>query len=119
MKVYIAGPMTGYVQYNYPAFHAAAKELRGLGFDVSNPAEHFDGDLTLPYATYLKAAIQALIECQAIFLLEGWERSRGANLELGIARALGLKRVTLSRNTHHTEPTALVDPALPYPRILT
>ena len=30
-KIYIAGPMTGRHEHNYPAFHAAAAKLRGDG----------------------------------------------------------------------------------------
>ena len=39
-RIYLAGPMTGLPEYNYPAFHAEAARLRGLGFHVENPAEH-------------------------------------------------------------------------------
>lgn len=46
MRVYIAGPMTGLPEYNFPAFHAAAKAWRDAGWEVLNPAEAFDGDTT-------------------------------------------------------------------------
>lgn len=39
MKCYIAGPMRGIPEYNYPAFMEAAERLRALGFEVFNPAE--------------------------------------------------------------------------------
>ena len=39
MIIYIAGPMTGRPDLNFPAFHAAATTLRDAGFDVVNPAE--------------------------------------------------------------------------------
>ena len=38
-SIYIAGPMTGIVDYNFQAFHAAAKDLRAKGYTVFNPAE--------------------------------------------------------------------------------
>jgi phage gpG-like protein len=31
IKLYLAGPMTGIADYNYPAFHAYAKKLRDKG----------------------------------------------------------------------------------------
>ena len=34
MKLYIAGPMTGYVELNFPAFNAEAARLRALGFEI-------------------------------------------------------------------------------------
>lgn len=39
-RVYLAGPMTGIADYNFPAFNAAAARLRAVGFDVVNPADH-------------------------------------------------------------------------------
>ncbi|WP_259331943.1 DUF4406 domain-containing protein [Pseudomonas sp. GW101-3H06] len=39
-RVYVAGPMTGLMDFNYPAFNAAADQLRALGYEVENPADH-------------------------------------------------------------------------------
>ena len=38
MKLYLAGPMTGIKDLNFPAFHAEASRLRALGHIVVNPA---------------------------------------------------------------------------------
>ncbi|MDP4455455.1 DUF4406 domain-containing protein, partial [Escherichia coli] len=38
MKIYIAGPMTGYPDYNRAAFNAKASELMAEGHIVLNPA---------------------------------------------------------------------------------
>jgi hypothetical protein len=38
MLIYVAGPMTGLPDFNYPAFRAAAAELREAGFDVEDPS---------------------------------------------------------------------------------
>jgi hypothetical protein len=90
MKVYIAGPMTGLPDFNYPAFHALAADLRSAGYVVVNPAENFAGDQTLPYRTYLREAVRSLVDCDAVALLPGWENSRGAMLERSIAETLGM-----------------------------
>lgn len=87
-KVYLGGPMTGLQDYNYPAFHAKAKELRDLGFEVFNPAENFGGDQSLEKKTYMRAAISLLMQADAMYLLPGWWNSTGAVLEDQVAAAL-------------------------------
>ena len=37
MKLYIAGPMTGLVAFNFPAFEAARQDLEDAGFEVESP----------------------------------------------------------------------------------
>jgi hypothetical protein len=77
MKLYLAGPMTGYPELNFPAFHAEAMRLRDLGFEIVNPAE-INAEPTSQW-----------LDCMP--LLAGWDRSRGASLEHVIARGLGLR----------------------------
>ena len=89
-NLYLAGPMTGIEDHNYPAFDAAARDLRAQGFDVINPTEGFDGDQTLGREVYLRRAIENLLVAEAIVVLPDWTRSSGAIFELGVARALDL-----------------------------
>lgn len=88
-SIYIAGPMSGLPDFNYPAFHAAAKDLRGLGYQVENPAEN-----SVPacgsWEGYMRLALAQLVRCDEIHLLRGWSQSRGAKIEHAIARELGL-----------------------------
>lgn len=88
-RYYVAGPMTGYIDLNFPAFHKAASWLRGLGHHVENPAE-INADPKAKWADCMRADIARLVTCDAIYLLHGWQRSRGAKLEFDIATALGL-----------------------------
>jgi len=88
-SIYIAGPMTGLPEYNYPAFMAAAQALRSRGWRVTNPAEKAlkaDADWVL----HMRADLALLVRCDALALLPGWEKSRGARLEVGVARELGM-----------------------------
>lgn len=39
-RLYLAGPMTGFEDFNFPAFNAMAAQLRARGYVVENPAEH-------------------------------------------------------------------------------
>jgi hypothetical protein len=117
MKIYVAGPMRGIPEFNFPAFHAAAKMLRDAGHEVFNPAERDDekygadiskgnatGDeaqATREHGFNLREALGADLAyiCQhaeAIALLPGWENSKGASAELATAKALGLKIIHLT-----------------------
>lgn len=88
-RVYIAGPMTGYENYNFAAFNAEADRLRAQGLHVENPADHgvVDG---ADWADYLRYDIGRLATCERIHLLPGWSKSKGARLEVHIAKALGV-----------------------------
>jgi hypothetical protein len=92
-RVYIAGPMTGLPEYNFPAFHAAAAAWRAAGWDVFNPAEEFGGDTGKPYRAYVEHDLAALRTCDAIAMLDGWDAptARGSVWEREVAvRMLGL-----------------------------
>lgn len=90
MKAYIAGPMTNLPELNWPAFNAAAADLRALGHEIVNPAE-INTDPTADWRTCMRADIKQLVDCDAIVMLPGWEKSRGATLEHQIAVGLGMR----------------------------
>jgi nucleoside 2-deoxyribosyltransferase len=94
-RLYLAGPMTGYSDLNFPLFHAETARLRALGFDVVNPAE-INVDPSKGWAECLKADIAQLVTCDGIALLPEWNRSKGATFEHHIAETLGLD----IRNAH-------------------
>ena len=91
-RVYVAGPMTGLAESNYPAFHAAAARLRNKGWHVENPAEnpapHVEA--ACDWTAYMRMGVSQLMTCHAIYLLPGWQQSKGASLEFFIAQRLGL-----------------------------
>lgn len=89
IKLYLSGPMRGFPEDNYPAFHAAAKQLREAGYEVVNPAELVK-DHGLSMREYFKADLPALLECDGVAQLHGWEDSEGAKNEIGIAGTCGL-----------------------------
>lgn len=88
--IYVSGPMTGLPELNFPAFHAAAKMLREQGHQVRNPAEVGE-EPGLQWEDYMRKDLRLLCDCTAIYLLPGWEKSKGAHLELHIAHRLGLE----------------------------
>ncbi|MCF8566890.1 DUF4406 domain-containing protein [Alicyclobacillus tolerans] len=87
-RVYISGPMTGYEDYNRPAFHAMASQLKDAGYRVYNPA-----DVVLEtddWAQYMKIHLAVLPTCDLVVVLPGWQKSRGARLEVANAHFLGI-----------------------------
>lgn len=108
MKIYIAGPMRGRYEFNFPAFIDAAARLREEGHDVFSPAERDMNEGFLPWGMKgemseldhvgfsLRDAIAAdldyiLRESEAIYLLPEWWDSSGAILELIAAKFVGAK----------------------------
>lgn len=86
-KIYISGPMTGYADFNRPAFNAAAEKVIADGNAPLNPALAPDG---LTQAEYMQLAMQQVFMADAIILLDGWNQSKGARAEYALAEKLGL-----------------------------
>lgn len=88
-RIYVAGPMSGLPDLNFPAFHAHAALLRERGAHVENPAE-INPDPGMEWDEAMRRDIPRLLTCDTIALLPGWEKSRGATLEYHIAQSLGM-----------------------------
>lgn len=112
MKIYIAGPMRGYPNFNFQAFYDAEEWLRSKGFEVANPARmdvEFHGpEIHTSNATgdELQAAQQgltarealtrdaaAIASCDALYMLIGWENSAGAQAEWALAKAMRVPNI--------------------------
>lgn len=89
MKLYLAGPMTGLPDFNYPAFAATAAKLRAAGFTVVSPTDN-GLPKDAPWPKHMRADIQMLLCCDGVALMDGWEDSKGAQLENHIARSCGI-----------------------------
>lgn len=88
-RLYVAGPMTGLPEFNYPAFNDAEIRLTARGYTVLNPARHgfLDG---YTWADYMRLGIADVVASEGVCILPGWEKSRGAGLEVHVAASLGL-----------------------------
>ena len=117
MKIYLAGPMRGIPDFNFPAFKQGAAYLRKQGHEVFNPAERDEDDFgkTIQkkgdehaFAESVGLTTQELRRrvfffdaeyitkyADAIALLPGWEGSKGAKAEKALAEALGLDVIHL------------------------
>ena len=89
MKVYIAGPITGIPEHNKPAFEMAAALLRANGHEPVNP--HDLCSEGTPWSECMRVDIRAMLDCDAVALLDGWESSRGASMEQWVGHRCGLK----------------------------
>lgn len=89
-KIYISGPITGYLNLNKGSFDMAEALLKERGDDPVNPHKILAGDLAFKWDDYLRADLKVLCDCDGIYLLPRWQMSRGAKLEYTVAQELGL-----------------------------
>lgn len=89
MLVYVSGPIKD-VPDHQTAFLRGCDAMRDAGHEPINPCEldHAD-DAT--YEDFMREDIRALLDCGAVFMLDGWERSVGARTEHLVAAVCGLR----------------------------
>lgn len=84
-RLYVAGPMSGYPECNYPAFHEASRLLRGAGYDVVDPAEFGEGR---HYVDFIREDLRLMLDCHGVAVLDNWWESTGARNEVQVAGVL-------------------------------
>ena len=88
-KLYLCGPMTGLPEFNRPAFHAAAAELRAAGYHVENPADLPAG---WTWHVYMRIGLKRMLDCSGVAVLPGGVgQSAGANKEVDVAQTVGIE----------------------------
>jgi len=90
MRIYLAGPMTGLPDHNFPAFNLMADVLRRAKFTVFNPAENEAYDPPRDLAYYMAIDLPEVCRADAVFLLPGWRESKGAQCEEFVATSCGI-----------------------------
>lgn len=97
-KVFIAGPMRGYEKYNFPKFDRIEKILKDNGIECVNPGrisrKFKEKDVNSDIAVYnemVRLQQEAERTCDTILLLDGWQWSKGAALEVKTAAELGMQ----------------------------
>jgi hypothetical protein len=96
-RIYLSGPMSGMPELNYPAFHHAARTLRDMGFEVENPADIPPPNDAPTWGDWMRKALSMMLECDAVAMLPGWERSLGAREERRVAfEVVGMPCFTLA-----------------------
>ena len=89
MRVYISGPITGVKNFE-ENFKKAAERMAKNGHKVVNPAAVNDVFLDGTYEEYMQINLSLLAMCDAIYMMKGWQQSKGANREYGFAKAAGM-----------------------------
>lgn len=109
MKLYVAGPMTGLPGFNYPAFEEARKELEAAGYVVLCPTDNEDGEVPggRPWEWYMRHALRQVLDAQGIAVLPNAACSKGATLEITVARALGMEVMPVGTWVWRTDPARL------------
>lgn len=111
MKLYLAGPMRGIPEFNFPAFFRYQTVLEANDHEVFNPAHH---DMQIGFnpkgmtveesldeigfdlrTAYTRDLLWICGTAEGVALMPGWEESAGANAEASVANALGLDLIIL------------------------
>lgn len=108
-RIYIAGPMSGYADFNFPAFFAAQHKLEAEGWIVFNPANKETENEVQKHESFRSGDDKALVSSgwsftdayrwdtdkviasNGIYMLKGWEHSPGARGEHAVAVAMQSK----------------------------
>jgi hypothetical protein len=105
-RVYIAGPMKGIPDLNYPKFMKMTAAGRGCHWDIQNPAGLgskrgvLDEDFSLAsrhpqvQGMVIISGLSLLATCSTMVLLDGWEESNGSLIELMLANRIGIKAIS-------------------------
>lgn len=98
-RIYISGMIAHMdLEERRTAFKRAADEWKQKGFDVVNPFENGlsqDAD----WHDHMRRDIHLLTDCDYIYMLRGWEHSKGAKLEMDVASSCGIMVIMESDNS--------------------
>lgn len=89
MRIYISGPITNVLDYK-EKFARAEQNLKEKYPDAEIINPSVIATLPLTYDEYMEIDLLLLDMCGAIYMLNGWEMSRGACIEFGYALAKDL-----------------------------
>ena len=94
MKIYISLPITGNdIKKVEERCNAAKEKVKAKGYEPISPIDLCDGDYSKPYSYYIGIDLQALLECDAVLFLDGYQNSKGCTLELAAAQIYGKVRL--------------------------
>lgn len=89
MRIYISGPITGRTDYK-KRFAEAEQLLNAAGYVVINPAKVNAQLPEVSQKDYMKTSLAMLDMSDAIFMLQGWQESKGCAIEFEYAYEHGI-----------------------------
>ncbi len=104
-KVYLSGPITGKPNLNIEEFEKYEQKFKNLNYEVVNPHKLFtkekidemnlkleNKEITFEefHAYFMRRDIKEMMDCDFVALLKGYENSKGANIEVYIARNINM-----------------------------
>jgi hypothetical protein len=87
-RLYVAGPMTGITENNYPEFNRISSTLRDAGYEVVNPAEFGVHGGRVHYVDLLREDLRVMLDCHGIAVHGDWWESSGARNEVNVGGLL-------------------------------
>lgn len=97
-RAYICGKVTGEPIHTCALrFATAQKSLEYIYSEVINPIEVV-GDFDADWNTAMRKCLTALMRCDVIVALPNSKDSKGAQLELHIAKQLGMKIIMMDKD---------------------
>lgn len=112
MLIYVAGPYRGDVDANIAKARAVAAKCYLVGHDVICPhmnTAKMDEDTDLPGEFWLRTTLNLLARCDAIVLVDNWEKSQGTVAEVEYASQVGMP-VYYENNIPPLNPTEVLRP---------
>ena len=86
-NIYICGKVSGDPDY-YKKFLKEENRFFSLGYEPVNPAAFISRKEE--WSKAMRTAIRAMLLCDGVSLLPDWKKSKGAKIEVRLARELGM-----------------------------
>lgn len=88
--LYLCGKMSGLLDHGFALFNEHAASLRNRGYTVINPAETDGGSTDKSWDYYMRKDVALMMGCDAVVALPNWKESKGAKIEVALARQLSI-----------------------------
>lgn len=93
-RIYLSGKINGLtkedIKDNFEIGRRYVKAKLGSVL-IDDPSRLEDAIPGGTYEFYMKKSLEMMLECDEVYFLPNWTTSRGANLEMQVANACGIK----------------------------